>query len=184
WRSDCAAVDPENTLLWRANRKRLALEPMRDSLLVAAGVLDTTAGGPSVDLLSEPFTTRRSIYGFIDRQNLPAFYRTFDFANPNNPAASRPTTVTPQQALYFLNSPFVVAQTQKLVERTAESVDPAERVTQMFRHTYGRDPAVDELAEIVAFVTADDPKRRRRHLDPWTQLAQGLLMSNEFMFVD
>jgi hypothetical protein len=157
---------------------------MRDSLLVTAGSLDTTMGGPSADLLSEPFTARRSVYGFIERQNLPAFYRTFDFANPNNPAASRPNTVTPQQALYFLNSPFVVAQAQKLAERTAGATDPTERVTQMFRYAYGRDPQVDELTEVVAFVSVDDPKRRRRHLDPWTQLAQGLVMSNEFMFVD
>ena len=57
---------------------------MRDSLLVAAGRLDLTMGGPSV--CSSPrrrFSTRRAVYGFIERQNLPAFFRTFDFANPN-----------------------------------------------------------------------------------------------------
>ncbi len=183
-RGDCAAVDPENALLWRANRKRLGLEPMRDSLLVAAGSLDSTAGGPSVDLLSQPFSPRRSVYGFIERQNLPSFFRTFDFANPDSPAATRPSTVTPQQSLYFLNSPFVVEQAKKLADRSAGEADAGERVKQMFHYAYGREPEVDELTETVAFVTTDDPQRRRRHLDPWTQLAQALVMSNEFLFVD
>jgi hypothetical protein len=183
-RSDCVAVDPENRLLWRANRKRLGLESMRDSLLVAAGSLDATQGGPSVDLLSQPFSPRRSVYGFIERQNLPNYFRTFDFASPDSPAAVRPTTVTPQQSLYFLNSPFVIEQAQKLAERTASLADPGERVKQMFRLTYGREPQVDELTECVAFATTADPKRRRRHLDSWTQLAQALVMSNEILFVD
>lgn len=183
-RPECRAVDPENSLLWRANRKRLALEPMRDSLLVAGGNLDTTMGGPWVDMLSEPFVARRSVYGFIERQNQPAFFRTFDFANPNSPAAVRVNTVTPQQALYFLNSPFVIEQSQKLAERTATAAGPGERVKLLFRYAYGREPEADELTQCVAFATADDAKRRRRHLDPWAQLAQALVMSNEFLFVD
>jgi hypothetical protein len=49
--------DPENRLLWRANRRRLDLESLRDSLLVAAGRLNTTMGGPSVEL------TQRAVPG-------------------------------------------------------------------------------------------------------------------------
>ena len=101
------AIDPENRLLWRANRRRLDLESLRDSLLLAAGRLDQTIGGPSVQLTTEPFATRRAVYGFIERQNLPAFFRTFDFANPNTHTPERPQTVAPQQALFLMNSPFV-----------------------------------------------------------------------------
>jgi hypothetical protein len=96
-RSECVAVDPENLLLWRANRRRLDLESLRDSVLAAAGRLDATIGGPSVPLTASPFPTRRAVYGFIERQNLPAFFRTFDFANPNTHTPERPQTVAPQQ---------------------------------------------------------------------------------------
>ena len=38
-----------------------------------------------------PFTPRRTVYGFIDRQNLPGLFRTFDFASPDThqPAAAQ-----------------------------------------------------------------------------------------------
>ena len=115
-RADCAAVDPENRLLWRANRRRLDLEALRDSLLAAAGRLDDKMGGPSVSLTDAPFSTRRSVYGFIERQNLPAFFRTFDFANPNTHTPERPQTTAPQQALFLMNSPFAIEQATFLAD--------------------------------------------------------------------
>ena len=97
-------------MYWRANRRRLDLESLRDSLLAVAGRLDEKMGGPSVSLTDAPFSTRRSVYGFIERQNLPAFFRTFDFANPNTHTPERPQTTTPQQALFLMNSPFAIEQ--------------------------------------------------------------------------
>jgi hypothetical protein len=121
-RPECAAVDPENLQLWRANRGRLDLESLRDSLLAAAGRLDETMGGPSDSLTDAPFATRRAVYGFIERQNLPAFFRTFDFANPNTHTPERPQTTAPQQALFLMNSPFVIEQAIHLAARSAEGV--------------------------------------------------------------
>jgi hypothetical protein len=191
-RADCAAIDPENQLLWRASRRRLDLESLRDSLLMAAGRLDQTIGGPSVELTTEPFTTRRSVYGFIERQNLPAFFRTFDFANPNTHTPERPQTVAPQQALFLMNSPFVIEQATQLAARTqspkaseANTVNQAEqsaRIERMFRYALGREPTADEAAEALTFVSTSDPPPPA--LTRWQQLAQVLLMSNEFAFVD
>src|ERR1700730_2777461 len=44
------AADPENRLVWRANKRRLDVEALRDSLLYVAGDLDLTAGGPAAKL--------------------------------------------------------------------------------------------------------------------------------------
>ncbi|HEY1784256.1 MAG TPA: PSD1 and planctomycete cytochrome C domain-containing protein, partial [Pirellulales bacterium] len=106
--------DPANLLLARMNRRRLDLEAMRDSLLAVAGTLDRAVGGPAVDMFSQPFTQRRTIYGQVERQNLPGLFRTFDFANPDTHSAQRFTTIVPQQALFLLNSPFVVEQARSL----------------------------------------------------------------------
>jgi hypothetical protein len=191
-RVECAAIDPENQLFWRANRRRLDLEALRDSLLAAAGRLDQTIGGPSVELTTEPFSTRRSVYGYIERQNLPAFFRTFDFANPNTHTPERPQTVAPQQALFLMNSPFVIEQASHLAARTlspkaseANTVNQAEltaRIGRMFRYALGRGPTAEELAEAFAFVNMSDPPPPA--LTRWQQLGQVLLMSNEFAFVD
>ncbi len=75
-------------------------------------------GGPSVSLTDAPFSTRRSVYGFIERQNLPAFFRTFDFANPNTHTPERPQTTAPQQALFLMNSPFAMEQAAFLAARS------------------------------------------------------------------
>ena len=80
---------PKTGLLWRFNRQRLDFESMRDSLLAVSGVLDPAVGGPPASITEPPFSRRRTIYGFIDRQNLDGLYRTFDFAVPgrDQPAA-------------------------------------------------------------------------------------------------
>jgi hypothetical protein len=193
-RPECLAVDPENRLLWRANRRRLDLEALRDSLLMAAGRLDLALGGPSVQLTTEPFATRRAVYGFIERQNLPAFFRTFDFANPNTHTPERPQTVAPQQALFLMNSPFVIEQATHLAKRsehaaaanqqftTSDEVIHQTRIQRMFRHALGREPTDDELQQSVQFVNAENGSTTA--FTRWDQLAQVLLMSNEFAFVD
>lgn len=159
-RPDCHEVDPTNALLARMNRRRLDMESLRDSLLQAAGRLDATMGGPSVQLTTAPYSNRRAIYGFIERQNLPAFFRTFDFANPNTPAAARPQTASPSQALFMLNSPFATEQARSLAERSAavtENSPPladTDRVSLLYQFALGRKPSVEEIAEAATFVAA------------------------------
>jgi hypothetical protein len=75
-------IDPANQWLWRMNRRRLDFEALRDTLLAVSGRLDLTIGGRGVDITTEPFTGRRTVYGFVERQNLPGLFRTFDFASP------------------------------------------------------------------------------------------------------
>ena len=101
-----ATVDPENRYLWRANVRRLDFEAMRDSLLVYSGKLDRTVVGQPVNLADEPYSYRRSVYGFIDRGNVPELMSHFDFSDPDMPNSKRTTTVVPQQALYLMNSPM------------------------------------------------------------------------------
>ena len=176
-----AAKDPENRLLARMNRKRLTFEGLRDGLLAAAGRLDRTVGGKSVDLFKEPFATRRAVYGFIDRQNLPGTFRSFDFALPDTHAPQRFTTTVPQQALFLMNSPFVIEQAKALAARAADP-DPATRVRELYRFAYSRQPTAEEAALALEFVMS--PPEPGAKLSPWEQLAQVLLLSNEFAFVE
>ncbi len=172
--------DPENRLLGRMSRKRLTFEGLRDNLLKTAGRLDSTVGGRSVDLFKEPFTPRRAVYGFIDRQNLPGTFRSFDLALPDTHAPQRFTTTVPQQALFLMNSPFAIEQARALAARTEG--DSAKRIEEMYRIVYGRKPTSEEASAALAFVNA--PVEGVAKLSPWEQLAQVLLASNEFAFVD
>jgi hypothetical protein len=148
-----AAQDPGNDLLWKMNRRRLDFEALRDTLLVAGGNLDLSIGGRAVDIASNDPAPRRTVYGFIDRQNLPGLFRTFDFANPDVTSPQRFATTVPQQALYLMNNPFAIRQARRLMERPElTSVADAARVQRLYRLLYQRDPDAEELRLARAFL--------------------------------
>ncbi|MCH8922401.1 MAG: PSD1 domain-containing protein [Planctomycetes bacterium] len=183
-RPDARKIDPENRLLWRMNRRRLEFEAMRDALLSVAGRLDPMMGGKPVDIYRAPFRPRRSVYGMIDRQDLPGLLRVFDFASPDQSSPRRPRTIVPQQALFFMNSPFVIQQAEALAARpeVAGESDSTKRVAAIYQIVLTRTPSADESAAAVKFVSA--AKTSSGGLSPWVQYAQLLMLTNEFMFVD
>ena len=146
-------VDPENLLLWRMNRRRLDIESLRDSMLAAAGRLDLTLGGLPISLTAQPSVPRRSIYGFIERGRVPAMLSAFDFAPPDQHAPMRYVTTVPQQALFFLNSPFVTEQAHHLAARTAKFAAPAERIQNLYRYALSRKPSEWELDAGLKFIS-------------------------------
>ena len=153
--SDSKHGDAQNTLYARMNRKRLEFEPQRDSLLAVSGSLDRTIGGQSVEITKAPFPNRRTVYAYIDRQNLPGVFRAFDLASPDTHAPRRHQTTVPQQGLFQLNHPFVLERAQALAELTGSSGEPAARVRDLFRRAYSREPTAEEITNSLAFVTAD-----------------------------
>ncbi len=114
-----AQIDPQNRLLWRANIHRLEFEDIRDSILALGGQLDLTMGGRPVQLDRGEggFDHRRTIYGMVDRRNLPEVYSQFDFANPDITTGKRYETTVPQQALFMMNNPLVVELARRLVNQ-------------------------------------------------------------------
>jgi len=152
------AADPENVLLWRMNRRRLDFEATRDSLIAVSGQLDDTMGGKAVDLNTQPFTLRRTIYGFIDRQNLPSMFRAFDFASPDTHSPGRFVTTVPQQALFMMNSPFVVERSRQTLNRPElrDEKDTKARISKLYMLLYGRKPDGDELSLGEAFINEAD----------------------------
>jgi len=140
-------LDPNNQWVWRMNRQRLDFEALRDSLLATAGKLDLTSGGHAVDITTEPYSTRRTVYGYIDRQNLPGLFRTFDFASPDSTSPQRFFTTVPQQALFLMNSPFVVQQARDLVNRAEfRTLASSElRVRFLYEQAFQRNPTREEI---------------------------------------
>jgi hypothetical protein len=165
-------ADPSNSLLWRQNRRRLDFEQMRDTLLTISGELDETKfGRPFV--ITDDANHRRTVYAFVERQNIPPMVQTFDFANADTSTGRRNQTTVPQQALFALNSAFMLARSDALAKRIVGD-DPAARASHLYRTVLGREPTSVELEDCVSFLAAGTLE----------QLAQVLLMSNELMFVD
>jgi hypothetical protein len=146
-------VDPENSLYWRMNRYRLELEPMRDAILAVGGNLDLTLGGKAVDIVKMPTPRRRTIYGFIDRQNLPGLFRTFDFAGPDTHCPGRFKTSVPQQTLFLRNSQFLVDEARRVAGSLDEQASPTIRIRDLYRKTLARNPDPDEVQLADAFLS-------------------------------
>ena len=148
-------VDPENQLLWRMNRRRLEIESVRDAMLAAAGRLDLTSGGLPFSLTALPAVPRRSVYGFIERGRIPSILSAFDFASPDQHAPMRFVTTVPQQALFFLNSPFVAEQARFVAARreVASAATDSAKIEQFYRFIFGRAPQDAELQAGLRFVS-------------------------------
>ena len=151
------SIDPENKLLWHMNRRRLEIEELRDSLLVASQKLDQEMFGLPVSAQAWPYTYRRTIYSFIDRALVPNDFRVFDFADPNAHATGRGLTTGPQQALMMLNNPFVIEQAKMVMLRPEISTlkNPRQRMMKLYQILYGRAPNVEEISLGMKFIVSD-----------------------------
>jgi len=167
-------VDPENRLLWRMNRQRMDFESFRDSVLAVSGELDLTVGGPPLPLFAQPSMRRRTVYGLIDRAQLPVALRSFDFANPEQHTPQRYLTTVPQQALFMMNDPFMAEQARTLTARpeVANERSTSKRIQAIYRLVLGRAATADELSLARRFIEEqrDDPPPNRSPLlqpTPW-----------------
>ncbi len=206
-------IDPGNRLLWRANRRRLEAEAIRDAMLAVSGQLNRQRGGPTLPIdhpgnLNTGLTgslspsakfpvelkLRRSIYQ-PQKRKAPFdeidFLAVFDLPDPSQESGRRTVTTVPTQALTLLNSPFVKECAAAIAKRTAEeTADAPARISNIYLTVYGREPAGDELKETLKFVSSpqDDSGEGRAtgipEMEAWSQLCQSLLISNEFLFRD
>jgi len=153
-RKEFEAIDPFNRLLWRANVRRLEFEAVRDSLLVFGGDLDSTLGGQPVNITDEPYSTRRSIYGYIDRGSVPELMGHFDFSDPTAPNSKRTTSIVPQQALFLMNSPMVIDAARNVIARpeVAKSRDGLNRVFNIYKIIFQRPPSQMEIQVATDFL--------------------------------
>ncbi|MBV09490.1 MAG: hypothetical protein CMN21_09770 [Rubinisphaera sp.] len=175
--------DLENILVWRMNRKRLPFESMRDSILLTVGVLDKSLKGRSEQLEGDKPTFRRAIYGYIDRNNVSQLLQNFDVAGPSVSVSARTETVVPQQPLYLMNSPFVQDLCQRLSEDVQKELasDNSENAftIALYHRVLQREPSGEELNWCVDYLKNHSEQKTGRK-----ELAQALILTNEFLFVD
>jgi hypothetical protein len=192
-------VDPENRLLWRMNRRRIDAESIRDAMLMAAGKLDRTIGGPNIpaDVLAKSSATtpaeygfsfadsRRSVYTPAFRNRMHELFEVFDFADQNRSVGARSQTTAAPQALLMLNSQFVMDQAAAAAKRALanESLSDDRRIDRAFRDTLGRKPSPAELAiarSTLKSKQGDDADQQFA----WERLFQGLFGSIDYRYID
>ncbi len=155
--------DEDNKLLWRANRRRLQGESVRDAMLFVAGTANNRMFGPSAKpdlpkaLMSsryawEPDTlvadrNRRSIYVFVRRNLRYPILAAFDAPDGFNSCAERAETVTVPQSLALFNSSFALDQSREWAGDLLKTHGCNFRtlVANAYSEAYGRQAQGEEL---------------------------------------
>ncbi len=193
--------DPNNSLWWRAERRRLDAESIRDTLLHVSGELDATVGGahPFPPVHTWGFTQhnqffanydnrQRTVYQMQQRLRKHPFLALFDGADPNSSTATREPSTTPLQSLFMMNDKFAHEQAAKFAARVQQGeTDEARQVERAFLALYARPPQPDELKLATDYLTQFRAKLAAKKLpadQAWPSLSRALLGANEFLYVD
>jgi hypothetical protein len=176
-------IDADNVYFWRMNLRRLDIEAWRDALLDISGRLDPALEGPSTNL-ADANNVRRTVYGKISRHELDNLLRLFDFPDANITNSKRSQTTVPQQQLFVLNSPFMIAQAKAFAARVLQEHPDSEegRIDHAFRLAYGRHSSKAETELAKSYLIIEETEKNQ--LTRWERFAQAILAANEFMYLD
>jgi hypothetical protein len=149
--------DAGNRFYWRANRRRMDAEQIRDSLLAVSGSLDRKRGGPAEPLT--PQYSRRTVYGKVSRYKLDDYLQLFDFPSAGISAEQRFTTSVPLQRLFFMNSDFVQQQAELLARKIEDEPNNTARIQKAYRLVFGRAATPDEVQLGVDYLVNEPMKQ-------------------------
>jgi hypothetical protein len=200
-------VDPDNVLVWKHSMRRLNVEAIRDSMLAASGKLDRSqpeesivaqigdgevGRGINTKPLNAPFF-HRSVYLPILRTDLLEILKVFDFAEPSLVVGKRSVTTVPAQALYMMNSTFVIDNAKEMAGRLLKTskMSNSERTTTAYKLALGRLPNEKEIQRVDLFIKTMDERLQQKYNDPqerrliaWTTYCQALYASAEFRYLN
>ncbi len=205
-------IDPDNKLLWRANRRRLEVEAIRDSVLQVSGHLDAGRGGPALPLTAQNVHTiapffleddsviedsvrfRRTVYQPIMRNSQMEdvdILNLFDFKDPDQVVGTRMPTTVPTQTLYLMNAPFVKQEARRLAASLLEqkNLDDNARVSRIIFSALNR-PATDrDFQQAKQFLSDFEGDLRKEpkppsdtRLEAWTRYCHAIFASSEFLY--
>ncbi len=196
-------TDPENSLLWRFNRKRLEAESVRDAILTVSGGLQLVNGGSILTYKDRQYVANTSKRGGVDydrairavylpvvRSSMYELFTAFDLPDPSVPQGDRSASVIAPQALFMMNGSVVLAHTRRMAERllALPDADDAARVREAYELALSRPPSGAEVDQALTFIgkiekelPAEAPDKATRK---WQSFCKSLLASNEFIYIN
>ncbi len=173
-------MDPENKLYWRGHVRRLDAEEIRDSLLAAAGQLDSSMGGPDLSEDDGEKIQRRSVYFRHAYEKQVPMLVLFDGASPNE-CYKRSPSIIPQQALALANSDLCRQLSRHLGKQLDQQhTDPKHFTYQLFLTVLNRPPSADELNYCLAYLSRS-AERKQTEQASRQSLVHAMINHNDFV---
>jgi hypothetical protein len=200
-----AAADTGNAYYWRADRRALDAEALRDTLLHLGGNLKLDRPGPHPFPTAESWkfsahhqfkalypSEHRSVYLMVQRLHPHPYLALFNGPDTSVTTAVRDQSTVALQALYLLNNPFVHDQAARFARQvTSARRDATGRVELAYARAFGRPPTAAERERAATFLRRYERQLQSEGVGPegrsreaWTALARAMLASNEFLYVD
>ncbi len=204
-------IDPENRLLWRAHRRRLEPEALRDAMLSAAGTLYLNSFDSTVSYLGDQATAVggnenrrrtdfqcRSVYLPVIRNDLPELFAAFDFADSHAATGMRPQTMVATQGLFMLNDVSVMNAAEATARRVLQDSSSAEldaagkvdeRLNRLFELLLTSQSTDEERQDLQAFMTSAQQRFKDQgepdaEVRAWAMICQALLASSRFQILE
>ena len=188
-------ADPGNRLWSRFNRVRMSVEQIRDTMLMLDGSIDTTMGGSLFptgkgkrERIDADELKRRTLYIPVRRGNIPSLFSTFDFGDATTASDGRTRTNVAPQALFLMNSQFVVDRSRGLAERllNATSATDADRVRDAYLIALSRQPDNAEIDTALSYIASLAAKLGGPDatLKSWASFCHILVATNEFLYLE
>ncbi|HVU44627.1 MAG TPA: PSD1 and planctomycete cytochrome C domain-containing protein [Terracidiphilus sp.] len=206
--ADNEAIDPDDDFVWRHRQQRLDAEEIRDSLLADSGTLDRSPGGPHpfppqsqwnweeqnpfAPNLSKYENNHRTVYMMVQRSVRHPYLTLFDGADPGASTELRSSSLTPLQALYFMNGDFPRKCADVLTPKLfTEEASQETAIRRAFLLIYARPVSAPELKESMEFLrkaaavyTAHGASATAAQAKSEEGFLQAMFSSNEFMFIE
>ena len=206
-------VDPENTFLWRSNRRRLEGEAIRDGIMSVSGGLGFEMGGSILTYKDRQYVANTSKGSSVDydrpiraayipvlRSSLYEVFQAFDLPDPTSPNGDRDSTVVAPQALFMMNSSVILNHSKKMAESllARNDLNDQARIRDAYERALGRQPSSKEIDQGLSFISrmeqewSTTPQQNpsvKEGMEPaklnaWQSYCKSLLASNEFIYLN
>lgn len=205
-------IDPNNSLWWHAEQKRLEGEAIRDAMLAVSGQLDTRMFGPSSkpklpEGISKRYAwkpdekladqRRRSVFVLAKRNMRFPLFDAYDLPDMFNSCGRRTQSTTTPQALMLLNSETTLELASNwasdLHSRFAHQGD--QLIERVYQLAFARMPTPDQRQQALEFLqTNESPStdaaesrlvsKRGISAEAISDFCHAIFNCNEFVYVD
>ena len=121
---------------------------------------------------------------------VPEMLQIFDEADPGLIVGKRDVTTVPTQALFLMNNPFVLKQSDLMAKRILDQKDQNQqaRIDTAFRLALSRPPTDHERSQVAKYLNEyrqtvqQSGQKVNPQLAAWTSVCQTLFQSGEFRY--